>query len=926
MLPDDRAPDRPHGTVSFLFTDIEGSTRLWEQDRVAMAGALERHDRILSEAVSAAGGIVFSTGGDGLAAAFRRAPDALRAAVQAQQNLQAEDWDPPLLVRMALHTGDVEERAGDYFGPPLNRCARLMAAGHGGQVLCSGVTSSLISDQLPDGVSLRNLGTHRLRDLSDPEAVFQVVQEGLRDGFPPLRSLDSYRGNLPVQPTAFVGREREVAEIAKALDEARVVTLCGVGGVGKTRLSLQVAADVVPRFPDGAWLVELASVGGADAVEETVAGAFGLQQSPGTAIGQSLLDHLRTKSLLLLLDNCEHLLGPVAGLVDTILRASPGVKILATSREGLGVPGERLVAVPSLETPDPDMEVDELLATEAVRLFTERARESRSDLALGAADAAAVGELCRRLDGIPLAIELAATRVRVMSPAEIVEHLDRRFKLLTAGRRTAVSRHQTLRSTVDWSYDLLEEPERATLRRLSVFSGDFDLSAAETVAGTEPIEAWEVSDLLFHLVDKSLVIADTSSIPTRYRLLETIRDYAWERLVEAGEADAAASRHCGHYLVLSEEQGAGLRGPEETICKSRVTRELDNIRTALRWATDAGDADRGLRIVDALALAGTLRGFLGTLPLEVARMPGAETNPLLAVALASAALGHNLQGDRGRAVELAEEALHIAEGHRGTPGGDHVYCRVCSSVCEIFANLGTTRALELARSWEEAARRLGDPFEIDEACTLVAGTETDVDKAIEAAEEALDGARLLGSPSRLAYACIILGSRLSQVDTSRAEAVFAEALDAALVAENDWVDSFAAHQLALLRARRGDYLGAVSALLQTGERAANRADHAIIGMMMAFLATALAAAGDDEGALVLGTWAERRGYSYDEASPTLQGIRDRYETLMAGLSADDRDRLAQRAAALDVAGAMALARQRADGLGSSQRGDPHVAP
>ena len=400
----------PSGTVTFLFTDIEGSTRLWEENRATMSEALARHDQMLQTAVEAHQGVVFSTGGDGLAAAFQRAPDAVGAALDAQRQLQSESWDPPLSVRMAVHTGDVEKRDGDYFGPPLNRCARLMSSGHGGQVLCSGVTSSLVADRLPEESALRDLGSHRLRDLSEPEHVFQLEHPALRGAFPPLRSLDSYRGNLPTQPTAFVGRETQVSEVAKVLDEARMVTLCGVGGVGKTRLALQVGAHVLPQFPDGVWLVELAGIGTSDAVDETVASALAIQPAPGRTLAQSLHDHLGTKTILLILDNCEHLLSPVAAFVDGALRGASRLSVLATSREGLGVAGERLMTVPSLQLPEADMAVEDLVVTEAVRLFVGRAEDAQATFTLSEIHAPAVGELCRRLDGIPLAIELAAAR------------------------------------------------------------------------------------------------------------------------------------------------------------------------------------------------------------------------------------------------------------------------------------------------------------------------------------------------------------------------------------------------------------------------------------------------------------------------------------------------------------------------------------
>ncbi|HEV2370042.1 MAG TPA: adenylate/guanylate cyclase domain-containing protein, partial [Acidimicrobiales bacterium] len=494
----------PTGTVSFLFTDIEGSTRLWEDHREAMSAALEEHDRIIRKAVDGRRGRVFATGGDGLAAAFQLAADALAAAVDAQEAISSACLPVPLAVRMAVHTGAVENRDGDYFGPPLNRAARLMAAAHGEQVLTTAVTASLAMDQLPDGAALLDLGKHRLRDLAEPEHVFQVVHPKLRSDFPPLRSLDRYPGNLPIQTTVFIGREAAIAETDKALDEARVVTLTGVGGVGKTRLALQVAADLVDRFGDGAWFVELAPVGAPESFSDAVAQALGVRPRPGASLDEAVLDFLHDKALLLVLDNCEHLLAAAAGFVDVVVRQAPEVRILSTSREGLGLAGERTITVASLEVPPPDSPIDAVLVSESVRLFIERAREVNGAFSPSGADAGVVANLCRRLDGIPLAIELASARASGMTPTEILGHLDGRFRLLTRGRRTATTRHQTLRNTLDWSYDLLEEAERTVLRRLAVFAGDFSLASAEAVVADDDLDAFEVVDHLVRLVEKSL--------------------------------------------------------------------------------------------------------------------------------------------------------------------------------------------------------------------------------------------------------------------------------------------------------------------------------------------------------------------------------------------------------------------------------------
>src|SRR5579884_1602142 len=473
------------GTLTFLFTDIEGSTRLWEQHPEAMRSALARHDVLLQEAIEQHSGHVFKTIGDAFCAAFDAAPSALAAALSAQRALASEDWQAPirLRVRMALHTGAAEARGGDYFGPPLNRVARMLAAGHGGQVLLSQAACDLLGDALPEGVSLRDLGRHRLRDLQQSEHLYQLLHPNLPADFPPLRSLEAFAHNLPVQLTSFIGREKEMEEIKRLLSTAHLLTLTGSGGCGKTRLALQVAADRVEEYADGVWLVELAAIADLGLVPQTVAVALGVSEEPNRPLGETLANYLRPKSLLLVLDNCEHLLTACAQLADTLLRTCPKVRILASSREGLGLLGEALYHVPSLSLPDEKRlpTLEQLSQYEAVRLFVERAVLSRPDFAVTAQNAASVVQICSRLDGIPLAIELAAARARALAVEQLAQRLDDRFRLLTGGSRTALPRQQTLRALIDWSYELLSEAERTLLRRLSVFVGGWTLEAAEAI-------------------------------------------------------------------------------------------------------------------------------------------------------------------------------------------------------------------------------------------------------------------------------------------------------------------------------------------------------------------------------------------------------------------------------------------------------------
>ena len=544
----------PTGTVTFLFTDLEGSTRLWEEHPDAMRVVLSRHDEILRNAVTAHAGHVVKSTGDGVHAVFATAYDAVTAAIAAQLALTREPWpeDVPVKVRMGLHTGEAELREGDYYGSTTNRAARLMAVAHGGQILCTLATLGLVRDDLPAGAKFVDLGEHGLRDLAYPERVFQIVHPDLPRDFPLLRSIGAYPTNLPQQLTTFVGREDEIAEVAEALKQSRVVTLTGVGGVGKTRLALHVAAAVLPRFPDGAWVSELGPVRDAAAIPEVVATAIGAPPPQGRSVVAGLLDYLQEKQLLLVLDNCEHVIAAVADIVREIAQRCPRVAILATSREGLGVAGERLVVVGSLRVAAEGAVLEAALNSDAVRLFEQRAAAVRADFTVDEANVGAVLEICRRLDGIPLAIELAAARIRALAPAEIAQRLGERFRLLTGGSRTAVERHQTLRAAVDWSYDLLDERERTVLRRLAAFAGGFDLEAAEAVTAGDGVDPIDVVDRLEELVEKSLTVASGGGPITRYRLLETIRQYAQERLEEAGESDVIRGRHARYFLTLAE--------------------------------------------------------------------------------------------------------------------------------------------------------------------------------------------------------------------------------------------------------------------------------------------------------------------------------------------------------------------------------------
>jgi predicted ATPase/class 3 adenylate cyclase len=600
--------------TTFLFTDIEGSTRLWEQEPERMRLALASHDAILRAAVERNRGEVVKMSGDGVHAAFDDPLDAVHAALQIQQQLSDSEVTSgiKLHLRCGLHAGVNERRDKDFFGSTVNRAARVMSAAHGGQVLVSHAVVVLIGERMPSSVVLRDLGPVRLRDLSSPERVYQLAHPGLRQDFPALRSLEGIPNNLPQQVTSFIGRERELAEVKKLLAGTRLLTLLGVGGIGKTRLSLQAAAEVLEDYPDGVWFVELAPLTDASLVPQAVASVLGVKEEAGRPVTEALSKFVSDRGLLLILDNCEHLLEGCAELVKQLLQAGPKLRILVSSREHLRVGGEVTYLVPALATPDPhEKPIDTALTRyEAVQLFVDRVLAAQPAFELSQRNAAAVAEICRRLDGIPLAIELAASRTRALSVETIAARLAERFSLLTGGDRTALPRQQTLQALIDWSYELLTEPERALFRRLAVFAGSFALEAAEAVGASEDLAESEVIDLVTRLVEKSLITLEPPS--GRYSLLETVRQYAQERLNESGEEDKTRMRHLELYLNLAEKARSQLTGADQKRWLESLDFEHENLLAAHAWSRRAvGGGEYGLRLVDALKVYWFIRGTPG---------------------------------------------------------------------------------------------------------------------------------------------------------------------------------------------------------------------------------------------------------------------------------------------------------------------------
>lgn len=691
-------PNLPSGTVTFLFTDIEGSTQLWEKYPEVMKSALTEHDSILREAIESTHGHIIKTTGDGFHAVFEKAIDAVHAAIEAQRFLQImepfKNERAAIHVRMGLHSGEAELRDGDYYGATLNRAARLMSIAHGGQILISNTTAELLRDGLPPNITLKELGEHRLKDLTRPERVHQVNHTDLESNFPPIKSLDAFPNNLPTQLTSFIGREKEIEEIKNAINSARLVTLTGSGGTGKTRLSQEVGAYLLTSFPHGVWIIELAPLSDEAQIIPALAQVFGLQELPFNPLGKLVDDYLRDKKLLLILDNCEHLIAPCARLADHLLHQCAGLKILASSREALGIGGEVAYRIPSLAD------------SESTQLFVERARAANSNFKLTDANASAVAQICHRLDGIPLAIELAAARTKILSPEQIASRLDDLFRLLVGGSRTALPRQQTLRALIDWSYDLLSDEEKRLLQFASVFVGGWTLEALEFVAD-EP----NTLELLEQLVNKSLVVTEEHEGAMRYFLLETIRQYAREKLFDAKQASAARDRHFSYYKNLTN----GLWDVSYFAKEAQTQRlislqvEVENLRAAFDWGLQND-------VQDALELAANMAMSMGMMGGQI------EGTTMLKSAMEKF---HALPPVEGEANRLRKE----------------IYAHGCFSMGVVLQ--GTNEIMSSRSILQEAiaiARELGDKHMLGISLEMYANASAMIkaDDTVTAAQEGLE--------------------------------------------------------------------------------------------------------------------------------------------------------------------------------------------
>jgi predicted ATPase len=795
--------------VTFLFTDVEGSTRRWENDADGMRIALAAHDDVLRKAIEAHGGWLFKHTGDGVCAAFASPRSAVDAAVAAQRALE-------LPVRMGIATGEAELRGADYFGAVLNRAARVMAAGHGGQILLAESTASLLS-----GVDLVDLGPRRLRDLPTAVGVFQVRAAGLQADFPALRALDASPGNLRPATTSFIGRESEVAELQAAVKAHRLVTLTGVGGVGKTRLAVEVAARLADEFPDGVWFFDLAAVTDPAAVPDAVAAVLGIIQQPGKSVADSVAAALEGRVRLLVFDNCEHVVDSVADLIEAILAASATVTILATSREGVGVSEEQLWRVPSLD-------VNSGTESAAVDLFVDRAHSVVSDFALAQpGEADAVVDICRRLDGIPLAIELAASRMASMTASEVRDRLDQRFRLLVGSRR-GLARHHTLRHAVAWSYDHLDDAEKALLERCSVFAGGFDLQSACAVTSSD--DDFATLDLLDALVRKSLLVADRSSGRTRFSMLETIRQFAEEQLVGRGEASEIRAAHSRYFVGREADIMALWDSPRQREAYDWFTVELANLRTAFRWAADRGDLDAAATIATYAMLLGEMIGNYEPIAWaeELIEPARAVDHPRLATLYVLAAAGCWMPGRIEEAIGYADAGQTVI-----ATGGHEVPFGLEGALGGAYPAIGQPeRWVEWCRAQLARGR---DTHTVTRTMLVVALTMAGAgDEARAAANGLIDAAEATHNPFALANALYAYGYTFRDADPVRALEALRRGLLIAQDSGNRLIESQLATGLSRVEAEHGDPLAALDHLTLAIR---NFYDFGNVGLIRSALAT-----------------------------------------------------------------------------------------
>ena len=883
----------PTGTITFLFTDIEGSTPAWVDHPDQMRVAVARHDALVRAAVERHRGYVFARAGDAFSAAFSTAAQAVQAAVAAQRDLQAERWPEPLAVRvrMGLHTGTADERDADYFGPSPTRAARLSSAAHGGQIVVSAVTARLVADV----VALRDLGRHHLTGFGRPEPVWQVVTPGLPERFPALRARGN-PGNLPREVGTFVGRSREIEELRGLLDEFPLVTLSGVGGVGKTRLAIAWAGRMVGAFDDGTWFLELAPLPPGGDVVRAAADLFGVQDQSGSDLLASVAAALAGQRLLLVLDSCEHVIDAAADLAEALTHGAGTVRVLATSREALGVPGERVVAISPLGRVD------------AQQLFRTRAGEVRPDVAL---EDGLVAELCDRLDRLPLAIELAAARTRSMSPGDVLDRLGDRFRLLRGGRRLT-GRHQTLHTTVAWSYDLLDERERQVFDRLAIFAGSFSLPDVEAVCGFGLLAPRDIGELVAALVDKSMLTVDGDG----YRLLETLREFAVERLAGSDDLALMCQRHMAHYLEVSTAADHGVQGPDEGTWSDRFEAMWPNLRTAFAHALEVGDVDAALRLVGNTKDWASWRGRLEAFDwaAQVAAMPGAAEHPLFGAAHVSMATAAYLRADYSEAARLTGLALELEPDGSSDVSAMSVQCMWAASrespdvllpsaqsLADRSAAAGDDRWLAMAFTWK--ARGRGDRGGGGEGASPAAVGEL-MERAVALADRA-------GNPSVRAWTRIMRSQLDARTDPARGVEDLRDAMRIAAVGRSTSPLNLARALLARHLAEMGRPVDALEVLRISISHFRQAGTVTYLWNSVASAAVALAGLGEDDAAARLVGAVDGH---VEELWPNADFERGRREIgeLLEERLGDRLGRLLSEGAALSAIDAADLARLAAD--------------
>jgi predicted ATPase/class 3 adenylate cyclase len=799
----------PSGTVTFLFTDIEGSTRLAQRYPDQWETLRARHHAILQSAMDAYNGYVFQIIGDAFCVAFHTASDGLCAAIEAQRQLVREDWgDMPIKVRIGLHTGAAELHEHDYRGYlTLAKVQRVMSVAYGGQILLSNSSAELLHGELPAGVTLRDMKEHRLKGLPEPEHLWQTVAPDVQSDFPPLSSLNEIPNNLPFQLTTFIGREKEADQIKRQLEKHRLVTLTGSGGVGKTRLSIQVASKLLEAYPNGVWLVELAPLSDSALVIQTVCTALNVTPQGNLPAWNALIDYLKPKKILLVLDNCEHLIDACSQLCVSLLHSCPDLRIIASSREALGIDGENTYHVPSLSLPDPKQGWAAIQESEAVKLFLERATTVLPEFELTQANASAVAQICRRLDGIALAIELAASRLKILNVEQIAARLDDAFRLLTGGSRSTLPRQQTLRALIDWSYNLLSEEERAVLRKLSIFMGGSTLEAAEAICGNP-----NMLDLLTHLVDKSLVAVDREHADDlRYYLLETIRQYAREKLVESGEAGPVRDRHMSHFLALAERAEPKVHESEQLQWLDRLEAELDNLRAALEWSLERGDTGvTASRMASSLWWFWFIRGY----PEERQWMEKAlHTSHASSDAVSRAKLLSRLPWVRFFDEAYADEGLALGRT-LGLVGRESVALALLGKSAWAFYQADFPVAKSLAEESLRLFRELNDRWGICETlCWLGIALISleEYQQAVAYLEESLGLARQAGDGNEIGFALWQLGRlAMARGDYDHAMNLMTEALAIYKMLKLHGGVHFLLSDLGKAAVNKGDYEQALS--------------------------------------------------------------------------------------------------------------------